>query len=211
MRDLISRAYQLAPIQVIGPAWLDDGRLDLVDHVPPGTTPDRVPHVLQVFLAQRFKLAAHHETRTMNVFPLELAPGGPKLDETPSWNVHGGTDGCEPRPGGNFFCQMTSTPELAGLLEREWLGVEPILDRTGLKSVYDFIVENPHKFDLGAKRDAPVAFKVQAIQDQIKSLGLTIEQRKEPIDVLVVDHCEKNPSRISLEERSSRSCSAPRP
>jgi uncharacterized protein (TIGR03435 family) len=31
------------------------------------------------------------------------------------------------------------------------------------------------------------------MQDQLKSLGLTIEQQKEPVEILIVDHCEKKP------------------
>src|SRR5580692_6233249 len=91
LKDLISRAYQLAPQQIFGPAWLDGPRLDVVADVPPGATRDQIAHALQVHLAQRFKLAAHRESRVMPVFLLEAAKGGPKLDETPAWNRHPGT------------------------------------------------------------------------------------------------------------------------
>jgi uncharacterized protein (TIGR03435 family) len=160
--------------------------------------------VLQIIPAQRFKLAVHRETRATNVFLLEVAPGGPKLDETPAWNMRLGAGTCQPGRHG-IVCEMMSMPELAWWLQQ--YGVAPIFDRTELKGVYDFILHSSP----GAAQ-APVEIKVWAIQDQVKSLGLTIKQRKKTTEVLVVDHCEKKPIKNSASpaERSTRVSSSPR-
>jgi uncharacterized protein (TIGR03435 family) len=191
LRALIARAYILAPQQIMGPAWLDETALDLVDHVPPGTTPDQVPHFLQIILARRFKLAAHRQTRVMKVFLLEVAPGGPKLDQTPAWDKR--PSDCEGASFAFQACHAIPMPALAWRLQNEWPGIAPIYDRTGLTGTYDFDLDNIRRFNLGVQKNSPIKFKVQSMQDQLKSLGLTIEQQKAPVEVLIVDHCEKKP------------------
>jgi uncharacterized protein (TIGR03435 family) len=75
----------------------------------------------------------------------------------------------------------------------DWPRVAPILDRTGLAAAYDFTLESIRRFSTNVTRDSPVVFMVQTMQDQLKSLGLTIEEHTEPTGILVVDHCEKKP------------------
>ncbi len=190
LRDFIGRAYHLASQQIFGPARLDEVRLDLVGYVPPGTTRDQIPQILQTALAQRFKLAFHRQMRVMNVFFLKVAPGGAKVDPTPAWNKS--EPECEPSLNGRA-CRATSMPDLAWRLQNEWPGIAPIYDRTGLTGVYDFSLYSASLFSLGVQRDSPIVFKVQSMQDQLKSLGLTLEQRREPVEILIVDHCEKKP------------------
>jgi uncharacterized protein (TIGR03435 family) len=190
LRDFIGRAYHLAPQQIFGPAWLDESRLDLVGYVPPGTTRDQIPQILQTALAQRFRLAFHRQTRAMNVFLLKAAKGGAKVDQTPAWDKR--EPECEPTPGLQA-CHATSMPDLAWRLQNEWPGIAPIRDSTGLPGTYDFDLESIGRFSLGVQKDSPILFKVQSMQDQLKSLGLTIEQQKQPVEVLIVDHCEKKP------------------
>jgi uncharacterized protein (TIGR03435 family) len=45
-----------------GPALLDDQPYDLAAKLPPGTSKDRVPLMLETLLAERFRLAVHRET-----------------------------------------------------------------------------------------------------------------------------------------------------
>jgi len=192
LKDLISRAYQLAPQQIFGPAWLDGARLDMVAQVPPGATRDQIAHALQVHLAQRFKLAAHRQSRVMPVFLLEVAKGGPKLDETPAWNRHPGTGACEPRRK-RSVCRMMSMPELAVRLQNG-SGVAPVFDRTGLTGVYDFSLYSLKIWGLPSNSPTPVKFIAQSLQEQLESLGLTLRQSAEPVEILIVDHCEKKPA-----------------
>jgi hypothetical protein len=49
LKNVISRTYPVAPQQIIGPAWLGaitGGSLNIVQ-VPPGTTADQTPQILQ--------------------------------------------------------------------------------------------------------------------------------------------------------------------
>ena len=85
----------------------------------------------------------------------------------------------------------------------------PVLDMTNLKGKYDFVLEfSPEDFRAMAIRAAiaaGVALPPQVVQmaesasqdslfNAIEKLGLKLESRKAPIEVLVIDHCEKVPT-----------------
>jgi len=87
----------------------------------------------------------------------------------------------------------------------------PVVDMTGLKGVYAFELEIPigtvvrvydggtgatgasPGADLGAS--TPVGDeRLRMLRKQLVRLGLKLEKRKTPIDTLVIDHIEKNPT-----------------
>lgn len=86
--------------------------------------------------------------------------------------------------------------QLAGTLARSM--DRPAIDATGLKGLYNFRLAwaddnrpNPNPPSSGASgasdpADAPSIFT--ALQER---LGLKLESRKAPVDVLVIDHIEK--------------------
>lgn len=85
----------------------------------------------------------------------------------------------------------------------------PVVDRTNLKGAYDFTLElSPEDFRAMMIRSAiaaGVALSPRALQiaesasgeslfTAVEKLGLKLESRKAPLEVLVVDHAEKNPT-----------------
>jgi uncharacterized protein (TIGR03435 family) len=85
----------------------------------------------------------------------------------------------------------------------------PVIDMTNLKGNYDFLIElSPEDFlamGIRAAIAAGVALPPQALQmaeaasgdsllNALEKLGLKLESRKAPVEVLVVDHCEKAPT-----------------
>jgi uncharacterized protein (TIGR03435 family) len=85
----------------------------------------------------------------------------------------------------------------------------PVVDMTNLKGKYDFVLEfSPEDFRAMAIRAAiaaGVALPPQVVQmaesasqdslfNAIEKLGLKLESRKAPIEMLVIDHCEKAPT-----------------
>lgn len=82
LRDVIVTAYKVKPVQVTGPAWLTTEHYDIVAKMPPGSTRDDVPAMLQTLLAERFGLKEHSETQEHPVQALVVAKGGPKLKES---------------------------------------------------------------------------------------------------------------------------------
>jgi uncharacterized protein (TIGR03435 family) len=65
-----------------------------------------------------------------------------------------------------------------------------VVDRTGLEGVYDFKLAWTGRVMLNFGQDGTSIH--DAVQQQ---LGLKLERRKEPVDVIVIDHIEKVPSR----------------
>ena len=65
----------------------------------------------------------------------------------------------------------------------------PVLDRTGLTGVYDFMLEWMPDSIAGADTSAPSLFT--AVQEQ---LGLRLEAQKGPVEILVVDSMERTPA-----------------
>ena len=80
-------------------------------------------------------------------------------------------------------------PEFVGIL---WVNLDkPIIDRTGLTGLYRFKVELDTSRALARTVMEPTGadtFKA------VESLGLKLEDRREPIDVLVVDKIERAPT-----------------
>jgi uncharacterized protein (TIGR03435 family) len=82
LRMLIARAYNVKEYQVEGPQWLDSERYDIMATIPHGeSSKEQVALMLQGLLAERFKLALHHESKPLAVYTLSVAKGGPKLKE----------------------------------------------------------------------------------------------------------------------------------
>jgi uncharacterized protein (TIGR03435 family) len=105
--------------------------------------------------------------------------------------------------GGNQN-EVTITAPGAGFLA--FVGVtsrftaRPLVDLTGIDGLYDFRIrfapENTGGFPpgmLGASPPLP-ADPVPTLSDALKELGLRIEKRKMPIEMLIVTHMEKQPT-----------------
>jgi uncharacterized protein (TIGR03435 family) len=91
---LVQQAYGVNKDRISGaPDWLNSERYDIEAKVDPARvdelkklSPDDLKaarqHMLQVLLADRFKLTLHRETKELAVYNLVVAKGGLKLQET---------------------------------------------------------------------------------------------------------------------------------
>jgi len=79
LKELIANAYKVRTYQVSGPDWLATDRFDIAARLPDGASRADVPAMLQALLIERFKLAAHMETKEYPVLGLAIAKGGTKL------------------------------------------------------------------------------------------------------------------------------------
>ncbi len=148
--------------------------------------------MLQNLLAERFKLTAHRESREMQSFRLIVAAGGPKLKP----HVDGAPLAVEDRskiknrPAGTYYkVQGKTLGDFAKLVEGYFR--KPVTDATGLPGTYDFDIWWVAD-DLNA--DAPSATDAPTLRSAIQSLGLKLDSRKGPVEVVVVDHAEKLPT-----------------
>jgi uncharacterized protein (TIGR03435 family) len=188
LRFVIAMAYGIKEYQVQGPAWLAAERFDIVAKAPFGTPDAQLPLMMRTLLAERFKLETHREAKEFPVYGL-VAPKG-KFKLKPVEPGDSGRDTEHNNMGGTLTATKTSMDRLA-----QWLSNEvdrPVVDMTGIDGVYDFTlkfsVEKNETADANKGPQYPIV--PLAIQEQ---LGLHLEKRTAPIEVLVIDRAEKSP------------------
>jgi uncharacterized protein (TIGR03435 family) len=179
--------------QIAGPEWIKDKRVlfAIVGQAPPDTPRDQLRLMTLSLLTERFQLALHHEPRELSYLALVADKKGPKMRESKP-DAPGAGEIVKP---GRIVYQHVSPLTLAVLLSR--FTDLPILDMTDLKSQYDVDLEwTPDNrkapapgADSADAAEAPSLFS--AVREQ---LGLKLEARKGPLDVVVVDHAERVPT-----------------
>jgi uncharacterized protein (TIGR03435 family) len=177
--NVLVRAFGLTSAsQVAGPSWVFDNRYDIVAKAPDNTPKEQLPHMLQTLLIERFKLVLHHETRDLPAYVLIAGKGRLKLGERSNQ-----PESAEVNNGQRFAkgWSMATLAQMVSLPLRT-----PVFDRTGIEGRYDF----PYDYSMEeTQRDsAPSIFTV------IADLGLKLESRREPFDVIVLDAGDKVPS-----------------
>lgn len=184
LKSCIQWAYGMSGFQVSGPSWLGSDRFDITAKVASPAKDDQLRLMLQSLLAERFKLALHHDQKDAQIYVLTVSKSGPKFHESKG-------DGSSLMVPGRFgfTAQRTSASQLA-----EYLAIpmrKPVLDRTGLRSRYDFAVDLTSYATGNAQPQDMAAMVLTAVQDQ---LGLKLESQKGPFAFLVVDHVERVPT-----------------
>lgn len=185
-----------------GPGWINADRFDIVakaEGVPqldtnkPGSTVtdvdrdavERIRLMLRRFLAERFTLRLHHETRQLPIYELVMAKTGSSFGpELRKSDGNCGRDcGSIRRTGPNTTVGLgVSTGSLAHTMS-DWVR-RTVVDKTGIVGPVDFtLVWAP---DGTPDSGAPSIFT--AVQEQ---LGLKLEPARGPVDVLVVDSADR--------------------
>jgi len=194
LSSAIAWAYDVKDYQVSGPAWVDEERYDIAAKAAAPCSDSNLKLMLRSLLAERFGLAFHRETKELPVYVLLIAKGGIKFHESASV---GEMQLTPVRGRMSVDVQRASVSEAVDLLSKPLR--RPVLDMTGLTGRYDLKLDlAPYLSDQepGAGVTRPVGIAevesvlITAIQDQ---LGLKLEPRKAPIDLLVIDHAEKVP------------------
>jgi uncharacterized protein (TIGR03435 family) len=186
IRDVIGWAYNVLLSQVKGgPDWIDsdpyyfDARADNSD-----AGPEQIRVMLRTLLTDRFKLAVHRETQTAQAYTLTVGKNGSKLQDA--------KDG---RKGlinwtGPGQVTFTENPGLEGGLIGilSFLLSAPVLDETGLKGSYNFSLDFTNPRDPRPRQADSPPDLFTAVQEQ---LGLKLEAKKGPVEVVVIDHMER--------------------
>ncbi len=153
--------------------------------------------MLQKLLADRVGLRMHHEQRHLSFAALVVAKEGLKARavdaDTPAANSPSG-------PGRIGSPRMTMTT-LAKLLSR--FQRETVLDLTGLDGFYEIHLEYAPESarpglalgDAAGRTPEPERPAGPSLYSALpQQLGLKLESRKGPVDVLVVDSADKTPA-----------------
>jgi uncharacterized protein (TIGR03435 family) len=180
-------------------------RFDVAANEPDGTPPGQTMAMLRTLLADRFNLRVHRETRDLPIYEVTLAREGilgPNLRASPhdcaAFAAAGGksTDPNAPRDAdGQDLCvgdriqagalTLQHAGRLAHLIERVQGFVDrPLFDATGLTGSYEWRLT----FSLRDHIDSPMPSIYTALREQ---LGLKLEPRIGPVEVLVIDSVER--------------------
>jgi len=184
LKRCIRGAYDVEESQIVGgPKWVDEDRYD-IDAKAAGPAGDHeLMAMLQSLLAERFKLAFHRETRERPGYALIVAKGGLKAKRS---QPDAGSAANSSRT--EIDAQACSLRQLAQKLS-EVIHL-PVADLTGIEGGFDFQLKwTPDDMQAKAPVDLATGPSVfEALQEQ---LGLKLEARKVPTEVLVIDHAEK--------------------
>jgi len=155
---------------------------------------------VQSLLGERFQLKMSTRERVLRVYAMVVTGSGAKLTATATGTQHmpwlwGGSKG-------ELHAASVSMEFFAGWLSgRADTGGRVVVDKTGLKGIYDFTLKwTPMEMAAGGAAesngsaagghadDATEPSLLTALEER---LGLKLEAQKAPVEVLVIDHVER--------------------
>jgi uncharacterized protein (TIGR03435 family) len=207
LKSLIAQAHEVKEFQVSGPDWIDSARFDILAKMPPNTSKHQLALMMRTLLGERFKLAVHREQKVMPVYAMVVGKDGLKVKPLEGESDEGVRITVGPK--GRRMTGPAPLTALAGMLSR--MLDRPVVDETAIKGTFNIDLEwVPDEREGGgimakmkgmaeaASGDAhgdpsgPNGLSLfQALQEK---LGLKLEARKSPVDILVVDGVEKVPT-----------------
>jgi uncharacterized protein (TIGR03435 family) len=215
--SFVTMAYGIQRYQLSGPDWTNTERFDISAKLPQGSTREQYRLMLQNLLVERFKLALHREKKEVPIYELVIGKNGSKLKESADDPAAAEDRGLQPparvppRPpmgvAGSVGVTM-SVPRMS--MERFVAFLSDMLDRTvtdatGLTGRYDIKLHgtlggapagDPSEPPSGGDPPAAaVTNREPSIFDAVEEqLGLKLVRKKGLVDILVIDHVEKEPT-----------------
>jgi uncharacterized protein (TIGR03435 family) len=182
-------AYNVLDVQVSGPDWLNTTRFDIVAKAGAPAKEPEMRKMMQTLLAERFKLELHRQTKEVNAMVLTVAKGGHKLKEVEQEGSPSFSTGKL-----NLSGKGATITQLISFLSREIR--LPIVDQTGLTGRYDYFMDiNAYITDEMRNQSGPPVEAPSIIANALQAqLGLKVEAKKMPLEVLVIDKMEKTPT-----------------
>lgn len=203
---LIKEAYQVEYFQLDSPKWMGDSkavnqndRIFLLEAtMPAGTTKETARLMLRQALANRFGLKIHRETRIIPAYALIPGKHGVKLhladdpDNPKRWSAD--------TPMGKLMAFKSTGPGMykASSITLDSLALDvtygaeldrPVVNMTGLTGAYDIELHwDPTPGIIYGMKDPAFLATMRS------QLGLELEKRNLPIEILVIDHAETTPS-----------------
>ncbi len=214
LKMLLRYAYNLTTDEQISglPGWAENDHFDVEAKLDAETVAAQKKmskqdsavqrqQMLQVMLADRFKLKVHHEQKELTVYNLVVAKGGTRLKENVAEPV--AADALPTQTGkvgsgmmrlmmGNLTATGVPISNLADFLAQTVH--KQVIDKTGLTGKYDITLQwTPDDMPAGAAAHAATGIDnnapsiYTALQEQ---LGLKLDSVRGPVDTIMVDHVE---------------------
>jgi uncharacterized protein (TIGR03435 family) len=201
---LIARAYKVKGYQVVGPSWLFRDRYDVMATMPEGAAKEQIPVMLQNLLAERFRISVHRETRVRPAYTLVVGKDGPILKKLEAGGAEKLGFSSTGRVQASTLTDLCST--LSALMDR------PVVDMTGIEGRFDITLDvsmddlsrwqrlsstgapGPRSEISGSYAPAPETNPSPSLFTAVKELGLKLESRRAPIEYIIVDTADRNPT-----------------
>ncbi len=186
LRYCLEWAYSLQDYEIEGPEWIKaDERYDIFAKAPGPATDEEMRPMLQALLLERFQMKIHRQTREMQAYVLSPGKGPAKVKDSAADSQ----PKLIPDKNGVTF-QHFPISRFTFMLTRRM--DHPVLDRTGLKGIYDYTVDISGLSEFSGPPNPEATSIFGAIQ---KDLGLKLEfNKQQPIEMLVIDAVNKVPT-----------------
>ena len=195
---VLMRAYDVKSYQVLGPAWMENEKYDIIATKPAGATKEQTSAMLQRLLVDRFRMSVRRESRELPVYALVVGKNGPKLKKFEGANDNGYAAGFT-FGNGHFRFQVLTLAHLASGLT--FVMGRPVIDMTGIEGRFDITMDISTEGLSGLPGtsaptggDPPTASDpAPSVFTAVQEFGLRLESRKAPIECIVIDKAEKVP------------------
>jgi uncharacterized protein (TIGR03435 family) len=200
--DLFGYAYKVFEYQLVAPEWTKEAHFDVVAKLPAGVKPagwtvkadaDPFALMMQSLLEERFQIKLHREQREVSIYELRVAKGGHKMEEVkapapaPPPGPSVDRDGFPTIPGGDGMRLLPDRGRMqfraqAMIHLAHFLSTQvdrPVLDATGLEGRYALTLS-------WYRTAGPTIFEALP-----KQLGLMLQTKKGPVEMVVIDSLSK--------------------
>ena len=194
----IDWAWGYENFRVIGPAWRDfptDVVFDVSAKTSAPVSEAEIKRMFQSLLRERFGLQFHIEKRDMPVYAMVVDRGGPKFHESQT----AGEVSVKYGAGLTTHFERISMARFAMFMDPPYTS-RHVIDETGLAGIYDFTVKlepfiiDPQTGKAILDSRGAIDMEVGYIQALPKQLGLRLERKTAPLEVMVIDRVEKEPT-----------------
>jgi uncharacterized protein (TIGR03435 family) len=184
LSGLLVTAFGVRDSQMSGlPKWSETTSYD-VTAKPDGDkalSDEQFREALQQLLKERLHLAFHRETKMMEGYRLVVGKGDPRLKPSKS-----GFPGRTQLDKDGSYASNVTLEDFSSALSSLVLH-DPVVDETGIKGSFEINL----KFAPNENEDSSLPSIFTAVQEQ---LGLKLERAKVPVEMIVVDHVDREPT-----------------
>jgi uncharacterized protein (TIGR03435 family) len=183
IKELVQQAYEVQAPRILAPDWIGTERYDVTARPKGAVSSVQLRLLLRRLLEERFKLSAHREVKELPVYWLMVADDGPKLSDPSAEQAFNAAAKENPpfKAGYDAIFKPGDVPGFAERLSR-MIG-RPVIDKTG--------IEGKFWFQLEWVPDQPGSAGPSLLAAMEEQLGLKLEEKRTPTEVLVIDALER--------------------
>lgn len=189
LSDMMKFAWEVvSDDQLVVPDWNNQVRFDVEGTAPPDTKIPEVRMMLRTLLGERLHLKVLSEQRVLAYLALVKGKSAPKIKQVEqTFNPKVG-----PQVRGHISHPEMSMHGLATLLSR--FERQTVVDQTGLEGAYRINLDwTPDNFSSQPDANAPPPDHPSLFTAVSEQLGLKLESRRGPLEVLVVESASRVP------------------